>query len=100
MNIIAEYILSMAMTAGSEPGGWSTWRKTRKQMKSDPFENYPQAPKNKETHKKSLTFKQIFDIIDIEIKRIEKMDIPTWGFERFDLFEVAENISNEIERLQ
>ena len=69
-------------------------------MKVDPFESHPQIPKCKRNFKKSLTFKQIFDIIDTEIKRIEMLDIPTWGFKKSRLFEVAENISYEIERLQ
>ena len=69
-------------------------------MKVDPFESHPQIPKSKTNSKKNLTFKQIFDIIDREIKRIEMLDIPTWGFEKSKLFEVAENISYEIERLQ
>ena len=69
-------------------------------MKIDPFENHPQIPKSKRSSKKNLTFKQIFDIIDTEIKRIEMLDIPTWGFEKSELFQVAENISYEIERLQ
>jgi len=66
----------------------------------DPFQEHPEHPLLKKDSKKSLTFKQIFDIIDMEIKRIEMLDIPTWGFEKSELFEVAENISYEIERLQ
>ena len=69
-------------------------------MKLDPFETHPEAKSTKEKIRRTLTFKQIFDIIDAEIKRIEKLDIPTWGFEKSELFEVAENISYEIERLQ
>ena len=65
----------------------------------DPYETHPQHPPAEKVSTKSLTKSQVCDIISKEILRIERLDVPTWGFEKSDLFEVAENIVEQIEKL-
>ena len=65
----------------------------------DPYETHPQHPLAEKVSTKSLTKSQICDIISEEILRIERLDVPTWGFEKSDLFKVAENIVEQIEKL-
>lgn len=65
----------------------------------DPYETHPQHPPAEKVSTKSLTKSQVCDIISKEMLRIENLNVPTWGFEKSDLFEVAENIVEQIEKL-
>ena len=65
----------------------------------DPYETHPQHPPAEKVSTKSLTKSQVCDIISEEILRIERLDVPTWGFKKSDLFKVAENIVEQIEKL-
>ena len=62
----------------------------------DPYEPHPEHPPIKKTATIFLTKDQVYDIINKEMLRIEKLTIPTWGYTKDDLFEVAENIVDEI----
>ena len=65
----------------------------------DPFEQHPEHPPLKKDNKKPLTKEEIFVIINREMLRIKKLDVPTWGYTKDDLFEVTENIVDEITKV-
>ena len=62
----------------------------------DPFQEHPEHPPLKKNCRNFLTRQEIFVIINEEMLRIEKLDVPTWGYTKDDLYEVAENIVDEI----
>lgn len=62
----------------------------------NPFEEHPEHPPLKKNSRNSLTKQEVFVIINEEMLRIEKLDVPTWGYTKDDLYEVAENIVDEI----
>ena len=68
-------------------------------MKIDPYNLHPKIEKTKKVKEKYLKISDVYSIIDEELKRLEKLEPPTWGFTLADMFEVAENISYNVEKL-
>jgi len=68
-------------------------------MKLDPFNTHPEIEKTKKVKEKYLKISDVYAIIDEELERLNKLNPPTWGFTLADLFEVAENISYNMEKL-
>jgi hypothetical protein len=50
--------------------------------------------------KKVLTKKEVFDILDKEIEKIESLPSKTWGFTLDDIIEAIENIKDNLEELE
>ena len=96
MNTTVAFDSLTVMIDGFEQSGLNTLRKRKKKM-VDPYELHPEHPPTKKTATIFLTKDQVYDIINKEMLRIEKLTIPTWGYTKDDLFEVAENIVEQIE---
>tara|TARA_B100000214_G_C23468932_1_gene401804 strand:- start:184 stop:405 length:222 start_codon:yes stop_codon:yes gene_type:complete len=67
----------------------------------DPFDLPDDEKKElRKKMKKVLTKKEVFDILDEEIKEIESLPGKTWGFLRDDIYLVIEKIKNKIQELE
>ena len=67
----------------------------------DPFDLPDDKKKGlRKNMKKALTKKEVFDILDKEIEKIESLPPSTWGFTRDDIIEAIENIKDNLEELE
>ena len=68
---------------------------------NDPFDLPDDKKKElRKKMKKVLTKKEVFDILDKEIEKIESLPPSTWGFTRDDIIEAIENIKDNLEGLE
>ena len=67
----------------------------------DPFDLPDDKKKElRKKMKKVLTKKEVFDILDKEIEKIESLPSKTWGFTLDDIIEAIENIKDNLEELE
>ena len=69
-------------------------------MKINPFENHPDIPViEKEKEKETLTKKDVFVILQEEIRKAESRGVSVWGLTREDIIEAIESIKERIEEI-
>lgn len=70
-------------------------------MKVDPYAEHPDSPpkSGEESEKKLLTKKEVFAIIDEEIKKTESRAPSIWGLTRDDIIEAIEKVREKIEEI-